>query len=507
MVGLETVMTTRSIGMAALLILALAGSALAAPRGYLYQRENILGTSLDMTIIAASKTEADKASEAALAEIERLRKILSTYDAASPLSRLNTTTAAVELPPEAVDLLKASDAWNRKTANAHSPQISGLAALYKAAEKSQALPTQAALADAVAILAKPAFTLHDSTATRLTPYALNVDSLGKGYILGKAVDAARAAAPVSAVMLNIGGDIRAWSAPAAAEPAAFRIAVADPGNPAENAPPLTTLTVQSAAVATSGAYARYYTIAGKRYSHILDPRTGKPANAVLSATVIAPDNITANALATSLCVLGPVEGMKLLRTVEGAEALIVTADGRQVRSANFKAYELPRPAATQSAATAPADAWPAGHRVDLDLTVLPLKNKPRRKPYVCVWVTDSAGKHIKTLAVWGNETKYLRDMTSWWKIGRTDPALVRTVTRATRVAGKYTITWDGTDQKGTAVPTGTYTLNVEVAYEEGPHATRTAAIACAKTAATARIPATAAFAESPVTYGPAPKKE
>jgi thiamine biosynthesis lipoprotein len=84
------------------------------------------------------------------------------------------------------------------------------------------------------------------------------------------------------------------------------------------------LQIVDCAVATSGDYARWTEIAGKRYSHIIDPRTGRPAEAARSATVVAPSAIVADVWATALSILG-CEGLE--RLPEGVEALLVTADG------------------------------------------------------------------------------------------------------------------------------------------------------------------------------------
>src|SRR6185369_5073049 len=138
----------------------------------------------------------------------------------------------------------------------------------------------------------------------------------------------------------------------------------------------------------SGGYERFYTIGGKRYSHIFDPRTGRPAGGAAGATVVAPDNVAANALATTLCVLPPEEGLKLVASVPGAECLIIAADGRRFRSAGLKLFEVsagrtfvPQDKKDEK----PADAWPEGFQVTVAVE-LPSVNSPRyRKPYTAVW--------------------------------------------------------------------------------------------------------------------------
>jgi thiamine biosynthesis lipoprotein len=100
--------------------------------------------------------------------------------------------------------------------------------------------------------------------------------------------------------------------------------------------------VPAGAVATSGHYRRYTTIAGKRYSHIIDPRTGRPVEAPTSVTVIAADALTADALATAITVLGAGEGLALAESIPGVEALVIEGDADTpvfLKTANFPEVE------------------------------------------------------------------------------------------------------------------------------------------------------------------------
>ena len=85
-------------------------------------------------------------------------------------------------------------------------------------------------------------------------------------------------------------------------------------------------------VSTSGDYEKFYYKAGKRRSHIIDPRTGTPVSTIQSVTVIAPQGIASDALSTALFVLGPVDGLALVEQLSGVEALIVTASGEVMYS-------------------------------------------------------------------------------------------------------------------------------------------------------------------------------
>jgi hypothetical protein len=220
---------------------------------------------------------------------------------------------------------------------------------------------------------------------------------------------------------------------------------------------------------------------------------------VAAATVAAPDSVTANVLATTLCVLAPEEGLRLVEAVPGAECLLVTVDGRHLRSAGLKLLPLLAP---QGGGAKPKGApWPAGYQVTVALELPKVTARRYRRPYVAVWFEDAAGKTVRTLTVWGNSRKWLRTMTDWWRIGSGDEGLVKAVTRATRGPGKYSLAWDGKDDRGNPVPQGTYTVRVEVHREHGKHLRQSGKIECQAAPAKLTLAKNAETGDTTVEYG------
>jgi thiamine biosynthesis lipoprotein ApbE len=488
-----------------LLVTVLSCAGQAGARGeFRFHRDGVLGTSFDLAVATVSSNEAARVERAALDEIERLRKILSTYDTNSDISRLNRATGPVVVAAELAEVLTAYEGWAARSGGAYSGQLGEIIGVWKAAEKSGALPTAAALTPLAAAQRQPGWTLEAAsrTVTRRAGAVLNIDSLGKGYILSKAAAAARAQSPATyGLMLNIGGDIFASGSRSPTSTVPWRVAVANPRNPADNLQPLTRLSVADRAVSTSAGYARGFKIGKARFSHILDPRTGRPATNVASATVVAADNATANALATTLCVLTPEEGLRLVRDTPGAECLIVTPDGKQSRSANFASLETKR-STTQNLAK--PGLWPAGFEVSVAITLKTPGPDARKikRPYVALWIEDAAGRPVRTVVLWGNKSKYFRDLPVWWKFAQDDTEMVGAVTRATRAFGTYNVVWDGRDDLGEPLPPGTYTVVLEVTREHGTHARKSVRIDCGAAPARALIPAGSEFDAAPVVYGP-----
>ena len=472
-----------------------------APAEFRFHRDGILGTSLDLTVWAADRQQADAVERAVLEEIERLRLILSTYDPNSEISRLRGASGPVKCSQELLDVLEACDAWRVRSGGAFNAHLGELIALWKQAEKENQPPGEAKLASAARQVSQPAWKVDRpaGTVTPLSGFAPNVDALAKGYIVDKAMSAGLAKGPsVTGMLLDIGGDLRVRGSAAAEPNIPWLIGVTDPKHTQENAPPLVRLRLSDKGVATSAHYARHYTIAGKQYSHILDPRTGRTVEGVTSATAAANDAATADALATALCVLKPTVGLELVKTVQGADCLILAADGKQYTSDGWKALLAPTTASTQPGTQPAAGAWPKGHQLLISLAL----GRVRPKPYVAVWVEDAKGNPVRTITVWGNERKYLKDLKAWWSFARNDAELVKGVTRASRSAGKYELVWDGRDDKGKAVPAGTYTVQIETAREDGPHTRLKGAIECGPAKATGEATPNKEVTEVLLKYGP-----
>jgi thiamine biosynthesis lipoprotein len=463
---------------------------------FAFRHDGILGTSLDLVVQAPQSADAAECHRQVLAEVERLRRLLSTYDPASEISQV-CAGAPVE-SPEVAELLGLYQQWQQRTRGAIRANMAGIIALWKQAAREGQPPR----ADELAAAAEQ-------------PLALNIDALGKGYVIERAVAVARRYAPAG--LLDIGGDIRAWG------PVDWPVGLADPQRPAENAPLLGVFPLREAAVAASGGYARFFTIAGKRLSHIIDPRTAQPVAEVTAATVVADDCVTANALSTGASVLGMEQGSELARMLARGHVLLAVGGGVQTGgtlSGAVTTQPATRPVGAPQigvlggqtvevgGATAGATgAAPDGAAIDpwkdflvtIDIT---LRNVRGPRPYVAVWVTDAQGRTVRTITLWGNDPRWLRDMTSWWRATNGNMQIIRAVARASRGPGKYTVEWDGLDDQKKPVPPGEYRIFVETARERGQHITQSATIKCAGEKQTATLPASANTDAGTVTYGP-----
>lgn len=455
---------------------------LAAPAGqdYEFRHENVLGTSLELCVRADTEEAARAAEGRALAEIDRLAAVFSG-DAASEFRRWQATLdTPTKVSPELFALLDASDRWRERSGGAFDPRVQALTELWSRCARLDRLPTAEESAAVAALMSRPAWRLDPAagTAERLTACPLSLNSIAKGFIIGRACEAALdRGRGVRGVLLNIGGDVRVVG------DSARTVGIAPPVGDSETAGPIARVEVRDRSVATSGGSQRGFRIGGGWYSHIFDPRSGRPAGRVAGATVIAERAADANALATTLNVLPPEDGLRLVASIPGVECLIVAADEQVRKSAGWARYERPMaaPAApAQEPKANPGGSWGDTHELLVNFEIAGPEGNMRRyrRPYVAVWVEDKDGLTARTLALWlmtrQPGPRWHADLKRWYRDDqarrRTDATnLIDTISRPTRPPGKYTVTWDGKDDRGKPLGPGTYTVCIEAAREHGTY--------------------------------------
>jgi thiamine biosynthesis lipoprotein len=213
--------------------------------------ENVLGTSMELKILAGSPKDASIAEAAATKEIVRLQKILSAYDAQSEFSGwLKTSNEAVRVSPELFEVLGLFDQWRIASGGALDASAEVITQLWKQAATRQHIPTEEELTVAVGEVKQVHWKLDPMThtATHLTQAPLMLNSFAKSYIIRRAADAAMATRNVRAVVLNIGGDL------VIVGDLKETVQISDPMADAENDPPMDQLMLANRAVATSGNY-------------------------------------------------------------------------------------------------------------------------------------------------------------------------------------------------------------------------------------------------------------
>src|SRR5215831_6591387 len=177
---------------------------------YVFHHENVLGTSLELKVIATKLAAAKNAEARALAEIDREAKILSGYDPDSEFSRwMKTRGEGVPVSKDLFEVLSRFDRYRTLTNGALDPAAEAISQVWKSAAAAHRLPAQAELDAAVAAARGPNWSLDRAqrTATHTSGTPLILNSFAKSYIVGRAADAAMASPEITGVVVNIGGDL------------------------------------------------------------------------------------------------------------------------------------------------------------------------------------------------------------------------------------------------------------------------------------------------------------
>jgi len=309
------------------------------------ETRSMLGTAVTLTVAAGDEASCGEHLRAGFERVAALERSLSAW---SPDSELTTVvreaaTKPVRLSEDLFAALSLGVEWHRRTRGAFDITVSPLLKLWRTCGRENRLPGPEELAAARGRLGVNKIELNASARTvRFAKEGLRVDlgGLGKGYVADEVVKLLRQRG-VNSALVAIAGDIYAMGRRPDGKP--WRIGVQDPRRADAPTALLTTLDISDRAVSTSGNYQRFVEIQGRRYSHIVDPRTGLSAERVPSVTVIGPNTVTTDILGTALSVLGVKDGLALVEAMPGVEVMFVTFDLENrphlVRSSGFSRYE------------------------------------------------------------------------------------------------------------------------------------------------------------------------
>ena len=315
--------------------------------------ETHMGCSFKIVLYSTSEPTAIRASRAAFDRIAALDATLSDYQPESELSRLSTKAGGPPVPVSAdlFDVLARSRAFHDKTEGVFDVTIAPVGRLWRRARRDRKLPDPGTLAEARALVGSDKLRLDPAgrTVQLLRPgMRLDVGGIAKGYASQAAIDVLRSQG-ITRALVGGAGDIVVAEPPPGTQ--GWTIGVAGL-NPSQTEPDAYIL-LKNAAISTSGDAERFVIIDGHRYSHIINPVTGMAVEERASVTVVAPDGATADALETSIYLLGPERGLKLIEQTPGTAVRYTrqTPEGVKIlESPGFKAIPRTQPKQAQASA-------------------------------------------------------------------------------------------------------------------------------------------------------------
>ena len=265
----------------------------------------VMGTLGRITIYGMEAQKASEAMEEAQKVFYHVQKLCSVFDRESPLSRINESAAEkpVTCPEELFTLLEECSAGYILSGGAFDAAIRPLMLLWGFYRKRNTLPSEKELEKTLAVTGWNKVVLDRKARTvffRKKGISLDLGGVAKGYALDQAA-AVLQKTGVKKFVLDLGGNLLCRNENESDAP--FRIGIRSPEKPGKISE---TIFLRNGAVATSGSYERYVIIGGKRYSHIMDPRTGKPVEETRSVTVMTRRGIDSDIFSTAIFVLGKV---------------------------------------------------------------------------------------------------------------------------------------------------------------------------------------------------------
>jgi len=307
-----------------------------APPKKVELHETAMGTTVTFIAFTNARADEDGARAAmthALDEMRRLEELMSEWRDDSEIGRVNARAGeAVAVSPETFEVVQKGLWAGKMSGGVFDITFQAMSGLWKfgsAQEQNPKLPSPAAVAAAKKLVdyRKVELSEADHSVRLGKNQKLGLGGIAKGYIVDRAARVLRDAG-LDSFLVQAGGDLYG----AGKKPDGYHwvSGIQDPRGPLGQY--FATLDLDDHAFSTAGDYARSYVVAGKRYHHIIDPRTGYPATACRSVTVWAPDAFIADAVDDAVFILGPEKGLPLVQSLEGVGVVIVDHENRVIVS-------------------------------------------------------------------------------------------------------------------------------------------------------------------------------
>lgn len=294
-----------------------------------------MGSRFDITVVAVDSAEANTYINQAVAEINRIERLISSWDDNSQTSMINHNAGIrpVKVDEELFALIQRAIGLSQLTDGAFDISYASMDKIWKFDGSMTKMPSPEEIKASVAKVGYRNIVLNQSDTTvflKLPGMKIGIGAIGKGY----AADQAKALLMhegVTAGIINASGDMNTWGRQPDGEE--WKVAITNPMNKAKV---FGLFPISNRAVVTSGDYEKFVSFGGVRYAHIIDPRTGYPATGIISATVFAPKAELADALATSVFVMGIDAGIDRINQLPAIDCIVVDENGKIFTSDNIK---------------------------------------------------------------------------------------------------------------------------------------------------------------------------
>lgn len=300
----------------------------ACEREALYRKTDIImDTVVTVTVVSSSEAEAEKAIEKVFNELKRLEEIFNFYSDRSEVAEINRNAGIrpVKVSGDMIDLLKKAIHVSELTEGAFDITTGPLTGLWDFHKKE--VPDSERIKKALRLVNYKDIVLDEKNSTvflKKKGMLIDPGGIAKGYGADRAVEILKKEG-IKAGLVAIAGDIRGYGMKKDGSP--WLIGIRRPRS-MDSDDLVATLPLKDSAISTSGDYERFFIKDGKRYHHIIDPKTGYPAPSTGGVSVISEEGYLSDSIATAVFVLGPQKGMELLRSL-GLRGVFITEDGER----------------------------------------------------------------------------------------------------------------------------------------------------------------------------------
>jgi FAD:protein FMN transferase len=294
----------------------------------------LMGSRFDITVVAENELQGNNFIDIAVNEISRIEKLISSWDANSQTSEINRNAGikSVLVDDELFQLIQRCIKISKLTEGAFDISYASMDKVWFFDGSMTEMPTEEAIKNSVSKVGYQNIILDEtkqSVFLKLEGMKIGFGAIGKGYAADKA-KALLQSKGVTSGIVNASGDLDAWGTQPDGKD--WMVAIVNPLNKEKI---FSWMPVHNAAVVTSGNYEKYVRFNDVLYTHIIDPRTGYPATGILSATIFTKTAELADALATSIFVMGVDTGLDFVNQLNGVECILVDAENKVITSKNI----------------------------------------------------------------------------------------------------------------------------------------------------------------------------
>ena len=294
----------------------------------------LMGSRFDITIIDKDSAAAEANIDAVIAEVTRIEDLISDWRPYTQVSKVNQNAgiAPVKVDKEVFELTERAIRLSELTGGAFDISFAAMDRIWKFDGSMKKMPTPEAIKKSVEKVGYHNIILDRKNSTIFLKFKgmkIGFGALGEGYAADRC-KAMMMAKGVEAGIVNGSGDMNTWGKQPDGSP--WNIGIT---NPMQTNELLAIVPLAHGAVVTSGSYEKFVVFNGKRYAHIINPKTGYPATGLCSVTVFGPSAEMANGLSTSIMVMGKKAGLQLIKRYPEMSCILIADDGKSFSSPNL----------------------------------------------------------------------------------------------------------------------------------------------------------------------------